>query len=631
MRLHGKAKLHGKAQTGTVSALSADAGSDRTILVNEPLSLDGSASVGAFDGLQTNGQHSIQWDFGYGSWTYEGGRTAPIAYPETGTYTVTLTIYDDEGASSSDTTQITVNAITLGSEATLTDTGNAVTNMTNLQAEIDASTGTNNKVITLPAGFVAQGTLTLKHRTVANYCTIRTGNHASLPNGKTRVGPSDASNMAVIEVNTNSNIITTPTTSSSPARYYYFIGIHLRKTTSTTAYTNTFVNLGMQDETALSQLPNHIVFDRCYFDGGSTTSNTLRGILQRASDFAVVNSYFHRFKGVGIEAQAIAVMMGERSAYINNFFEAAGENWLTGGADPSISNHVPTDIVFRRNHCKKDLGWRSGDAAYYGTDMVVKNIFELKLADRASVQGNYFENHWIEDQTYAIVITVRNQEGAATWSVIKYFDFSHNIIHKIGNGMSIAAEDDLQSALPTNHVLVRHNIFRGVAFYSGQNTLFLLGGGQGGAAPVQGFDKVAIVRNSTDLNGDPTGGSGRAIEWDTSINNTNFSFLGNVMQGYIASGAGGGGVNEAAFQLACSSSSYDVRKNGFYRSKSGAMPADNSSVSLIADVKYTNLAGFDLSLAEDSPFLTTGLLGARAGADVTTVNTLTANCVSGAW
>ncbi|HYP26977.1 MAG TPA: hypothetical protein VE262_09680, partial [Blastocatellia bacterium] len=47
----------------------------------------------------------------------------------------------------------------------------------------------------------------------------------------------------------------------------------------------------------------------------------------------------------------------------------------------------------------------------------VKNIFELKNARRVLVDGNVFENNWVDGQNgTAILFTVRNQEGTAPWS-----------------------------------------------------------------------------------------------------------------------------------------------------------------------------------------------------------------------
>lgn len=600
----------------------ANAGPDRTVFVNEPISLDGSASTGAHDGLQADGRHSIRWDFGYEGWTYEGSTTAPIAYPAVGTYTAFLTVVDSSGVAATDSTTITVLPIPEGSETVLTDTGNPVTNRDNLQAAIDARTGTNNPVITLPIGFIARGTLLLRHRTSATYLTIRTAGHGSLPNSTTRVAPSDSTNMAVLEQSVSDMIVDVPVPSSTPPRYYRFLGVHFRKSNASLSYTHTFVQLGQTGATSLSQLPDHVQFDRCLFDGGSTTSNTLRGLMLRASDVAVVNCYFYRFKGVGIESQAALSVAGERQAFINNFMEAATENYMSGGTSPSITNHVPTDVVFRRNHLKKDLGWRSADPSYYGTNMVIKNLFEIKLGKRYSVQGNIFENHWVEDQPgYGIVFTPRNDENNAPWSQVSLIDFAHNKIIKSDRALNVLGADDLHPSLTTNRIIVRHNTWAGVNWTGTDiSNSFILPGG------VTGPDRVFIVNNSVDQNGNPEFGHGRLVNFETGSTMTNLVFSGNIGQGFFNHE---GGTGTTAFQLA-TGGSYSATKNGFYRSN-GTNPTGNTTVAALSDVKYTNVAAFDLSLANDSPFLTTGFNGGRSGADTTTLGRLNSGTLTGIW
>lgn len=79
----------------------ADAGPDQTGLIGEELTFDGSGSYDA-DGTIA----SCEWDFGDG-----GGATGEVvthAYSSEGTYTVTLTVTDDDGASDTDTCLATV-------------------------------------------------------------------------------------------------------------------------------------------------------------------------------------------------------------------------------------------------------------------------------------------------------------------------------------------------------------------------------------------------------------------------------------------------------------------------------------------------------------------------------------------
>ena len=81
----------------------ANAGPDQTVIVNEPVTFDGSGSWS--DGTIV----SYAWDF---SVPPSGGMKPSHTYTAAGTYTVTLTVIDDDGLTDSDNVKITVNTLT---------------------------------------------------------------------------------------------------------------------------------------------------------------------------------------------------------------------------------------------------------------------------------------------------------------------------------------------------------------------------------------------------------------------------------------------------------------------------------------------------------------------------------------
>src|SRR5690606_22757623 len=84
---------------------------------------------------------------------------------------------------------------------------------------------------------------------------------------------------------------------------------------------------------------------------------------------------------------------------VNNYLEGAGENVMFGGADPRIEGLVPSDIVIERNYFRKPLSWKSSGA------WTIKNLFELKNAQRVLVRANVFETNWANAQPgFAIVL-----------------------------------------------------------------------------------------------------------------------------------------------------------------------------------------------------------------------------------
>jgi hypothetical protein len=166
-------------------------------------------------------------------------------------------------------------------------------------------------------------------------------------------------------------------------------------------------------------LPHDLILDRLYVHG-SPSVTLRRGVTLNSAAAAVIDSYISDCHEDGSDSQAIGGWNGAGPfKIVNNYLEGAGENFMLGGTDPSIQNLVPSDIEFRRNHCFKPLTWRIGDPSYAGRPWSVKNLFELKNAQRVLIDGNVFENNWTMAQNgFAILFTVRNQDGAAPWSVV---------------------------------------------------------------------------------------------------------------------------------------------------------------------------------------------------------------------
>jgi hypothetical protein len=118
----------------------------------------------------------------------------------------------------------------------------------------------------------------------------------------------------------------------------------------------TLIQIG-SDTTATP--PYDITFDRVYVHGHATKGQK-RGFSLNAKRISILNSYVADIKAVNADSQAIASWNGSGPFTIeNNYLEGAGENILFGGADPSVTNLVPSDIVIRRNHLYKPLAWRN--------------------------------------------------------------------------------------------------------------------------------------------------------------------------------------------------------------------------------------------------------------------------------
>lgn len=295
-----------------------------------------------------------------------------------------------------------------------------------------------------------------------------------------RVDPSHAPLMAKLVASSGPVIAAEP-----GAHHYRLVGLEVAPAEG--SFLRTLVQLG-DDEGDLDALPRSIIVDRCYFHG-DPRRGARRGIAMNSRDTAVVNSYLSDFKEVGADSQAIAGWNGDGPFKIaNNYLEAAGENVMFGGADPSIRDLVPSDIEILHNHFAKPLGWRVGDRGFQGVAWSVKNLFELKNARRVLVDGNLFERNWPHAQNgFAILFTVRNQDGGAPWSTVEDVTFANNVVRHVAAGINVLGRDDNHPSGPTRRIAIRNNLFVDVGGEWGKGRLFQL---------LDGTSDIAIDHNT---------------------------------------------------------------------------------------------------------------------------------------
>jgi hypothetical protein len=318
-------------------------------------------------------------------------------------------------------------------------------------------------VVQLQAGATFSGNVVVPARNCddQHWITIRTSApDSSLPPEGTRITPcyagieslpgrpplkcaSVVSVLAKIEFNGRGG--SGPITFAAGANHYRLIGLEVTRAASSATVYNLFEFQGPAD---------HLVFDRLWVHG-TPRDETVRGILLGGSRYvAVVDSFFTDFHCVGrsgacTDSQAIAGGIGENPMgpykILNNFLEAAGENIMFGGGHATVT---PQDIEVRRNHMFKPITWLAGQAGFVGgvdgNPFIVKNLFELKNAQRVLLEGNILENTWggFSQVGFAVLLTPKNQEGRlgnlcpscqVTDVTIRYNRISH-----VGAGMQIA-------------------------------------------------------------------------------------------------------------------------------------------------------------------------------------------------
>ena len=197
------------------------------------------------------------------------------------------------------------------------------------------------------------------------------------------------------------------------------------------------------------KLTDHIILDRVWIHG-TAQDETVRGIFLGSSrHVAVVDSYFSDFHcnamGTCTDSQAINGGIGglEMGPYkiVNNYLEAAGENILFGGGG---ANNSPMDIEVRRNHMFKPMTWHKDDPGFVGgasgKPFLVKNLFELKNAQRLLLEGNVLENTWggFSQAGFAILLTAKNQNNRCPACKVADVTIRFNRIAHAASGFQIA-------------------------------------------------------------------------------------------------------------------------------------------------------------------------------------------------
>jgi hypothetical protein len=316
-----------------------------------------------------------------------------------------------------------------------------------LQAALDAAQP--GDIVELAPGAVYSGNFVLRSKAESSaFITVRSAPDPALPREGERIQPSHAPLLAKLR-SPNGR----PALATAPRAHHW--RLELLEFQSNAGGSGDIITLGdgSRAQNALDQVPHHLIVDRCYVHGDAEAGQK-RGIALNTAATTISGSYISDIKAVGQDAQAIAAWNGPGPFTItNNYLEAAAENVLFGGADPSIRNLVPSDITFTHNLLSRPVSWR-------GERWQVKNILELKNARRATITGNVLENNWLAAQVgFAVLFTVRNQEGQCPWCQVEQVVFEGNVVQHSSGGIKILGYDDSGESQQTRDITIRNNLF----------------------------------------------------------------------------------------------------------------------------------------------------------------------------
>jgi hypothetical protein len=374
-------------------------------------------------------------------------------------------------------------------------------------------------------------------------------------------------------------------------------------------------------------------------------------MLSGVTNAAVVESYlndFHCAAQIGgcEDSQAIAGGTGSLAQGIwrihNNFLEAAAETILFGGI--TTNSVTPADIEITNNHMFKPLTWMPGQAGFVGhpntnitkckatpgyCPFVVKNLFELKNAQRVLLEGNILEYCWPGFTQHGAAISVNGMNPSdRTLSYISVMDVTVRYNHTSHTASVLSLSNPGPSNLPIGRISIHDNIFDDVSpkYQNGDKT--------GAFAGVYTYcsnstcsNRNISVNHNTELITQP-------VKWFAVVGAakgpiSSWNYTNNIVSinpGISVLNAGSTGCTDNkvgnAAKLAACFSPYNMTHNALIGG-SGVWPAGNYlpvGPTAVGFTSYNNANGGNYKLLSTSPYHNAGTDGKDLGADITAVN-----------
>jgi hypothetical protein len=323
-----------------------------------------------------------------------------------------------------------------------------------LQAALNSAQPGETILLDPGASYVGNFILPAKARDDNRVITVRTAGDRGLPGEGEQITPAATEHLARIRSPNGS-----PALQAAPGAHGWRIALIEFEANRDGSGDIIALGDGSSVQNTLARVPSGLTLDRLFIHGDPNRGQK-RGIALNSAATTITGCYISDIKSVGQDSQAIGGWNGPGDYTItNNYLEAAGENIMFGGADPSILGLTPTNITIRNNVLSKPLAWREPGAPKWQ----IKNLLELKNARKVLIEGNLLERSWSQAQTgYAVLFTVRNQDGGCPWCQVEDIVFQRNLVRDMGAGLQILGTDNNHPSRQTNRLTIANNVFDGI-------------------------------------------------------------------------------------------------------------------------------------------------------------------------
>jgi hypothetical protein len=229
----------------------------------------------------------------------------------------------------------------------------------------------------------------------------------------------------------------------------------------------------------------------------------------------------------------------------------------------------------------KPLRWNAKDPSYAGIHWSVKNLLEIKMGRNIVIDGNVLENSWGDAQIgYAVLFTVRNQDGKAPWATIENVSFTNNIVKNSEQSFQLLGKDSPNVSQRASGLQITNNLFTGIS------NRFLT---------MTDYYNVTLSHNTHFQNGNIMSLYGEP--------STGFVYTDNITnRGANGYGIFGDGVGEGNPALTRYAPGNTVKRNIVIGANASIYPPNNAFPATIEDVGFQDHQGGNYRLAPKSKF-----------------------------